>query len=106
MQFLVKNHPVAHYRCRTNISSLILFKPDRNILLFNIAQQHGVEMHVYADDTQLYLPFKPEEYNTATSKMQDCLASIRSWMSQNQLKLNVKKFMIIGKPNSLKDLLV
>ena len=73
--------------------------PSYSSPLFKIARQHGVEMHMYADDMQLYLPFKPEEYNTATSKMQDCLASIRSWMSQNQLK-----FMIIGKPNSLKDL--
>ena len=62
-------------------------------------------MHMYVDDTQLYLPFEPEEYNTATSKMQDCLASIRSHMSQNQLKLNDDKtFIIIGKPNSLKDI--
>ena len=79
--------------------------PSYSSPLFKIARQHGVEMHMYADDTQLYIPFKPEEYNTATSKMQDCLASIRSWMSQNQLKLNDDKteFMIIGKPNSLKD---
>ena len=56
--------------------------PSYSSLLFNKARQHGVEMHMYADDTQLYLPFKPEEYDTATSKMQDCVASIRYWMSQ------------------------
>ena len=40
------------------------------------------------------------------SLLQDCLASIRSWMNHNQLKLNDDKteFMIIGKPNSLKHL--
>ena len=66
--------------------------------LFNIARLHGIHMHMYADDTQLYLPFKPKDYGTATIKMHDCLASIRSWMNHNPLKLNDDKteFMIIG----------
>ena len=80
--------------------------PSYSSPLFNIARSHGIHMHMYADDTQLYLPFKPKDYGTVTIKMQDCLASIRSWMNHNQLKLNDDKteFMIIGKPNTLKHL--
>ena len=60
---------------------------------------------MYADDRQLYLPFKPEKYDTLPYQNAGYLASIRFWMSQNQLKLNDKTmFMIIGKPNFMKDL--
>ena len=74
--------------------------------LFRIARKHGVEMHMYADDTQLYLKFKPHNYNWAILKMEECLSEIRLWMSENLLKLNDKKteFMVIGKSNPLSKL--
>ena len=74
--------------------------------LFRIARKHGVEMHMYADDTQLYLKFKPHKYNWAILKMEECLSEIRLWMSENLLKLNDKKteFMVIGKSNPLSKL--
>jgi hypothetical protein len=61
---------------------------------------------MYADDTQLYLSFKPEEYSSAIIQMQDCLADIRLWMNENMLKLNDSKteFMVIGKKMSLQKL--
>ena len=31
--------------------------------LFHIARKHGMEMYMNADDTRLYLKFKPQEYN-------------------------------------------
>ena len=73
--------------------------------LFRTAQKHGVEMHMYADDTQLYLKFKPQEYNWAILKMEECLAEIRAQMSENLLQLNDSKTecMIIGKTNPLSD---
>ena len=63
-------------------------------------------MHMYADDTQLYLPFKPEDYDTAITQMQNCLADIRRWMNENMLKLNDTKteFMVIGKTSYLRQL--
>ena len=80
--------------------------PSYSAPLFDIARQHDVQMHMYADDTQLYLSFKPEEYDQAIKKMEICLSSIRAWMSQNRLKLNDSKteFMVIGKKGSLKQL--
>ena len=57
-------------------------------------------------DTQLYLTFKPQEYNWAILKMEECLAEIRAWTSKNLLKLNDSKteFMVIGKTNPLSKL--
>jgi hypothetical protein len=77
--------------------------PSYSAPLFNIAKAHGVEMHMYADDTQLYLHFKPDEYDEARAKMQNCLAEIRDWMNENLLKLNDSKteYMVIGKKVSL-----
>ena len=77
--------------------------PSYSAPLFNIARMNEVEMHMYADDTQLYLHFKPHEYDTAIARMQHCLVDIRKWMNSNMLKLNDSKteFMVIGKKVSL-----
>ncbi len=80
--------------------------PSYTAPIFSIARTHQVAMHMYADDTQLYLPFKPEDYDTAITQMQNCLADIRRWMNENMLKLNDTKteFMVIGKTSSLRKL--
>ena len=58
-----------------------------------IASKHGVSAHLYADDTQLYLPFSltPEGAERAVIKIEDCIDDVRKWMSVNKLKLNEDK---------------
>ncbi len=51
--------------------------------LGDLADNHGIEMHCYAYDTQPYLSFKPvipmaEEQ--AVSKLQNFISDIRLWM--------------------------
>ena len=72
--------------------------PPYMIIVFNIAQKHGVSIHMYADDTQLYFSFSPSDSAAAISKMEKCIAEIREWMDCNYLKLNDSKteFMVIG----------
>ena len=74
--------------------------------VFGIARQHGIAMHMYADDTQLYLDFNPSEYQTAKIRMESCIQDIRSWLQCNCLKLNDEKteFMVIGQSHYLKQL--
>jgi len=69
--------------------------------LFQIARRHNITMHMYADDTQLYIPFNSSEYASAIHTMQACIEDIRSWMNVNHLKLNETKteFLVIGKNN-------
>jgi hypothetical protein len=66
----------------------------------NIARKHGLRVHAYADDTQLYLPFdlnKPNSEESARQCAEACISEIKSWMTINKLKLNDDKteFLII-----------
>ena len=80
--------------------------PCYTVPLFVIARRHNIQMLMYADDTQLYLPFKPRSYQAVIKQMKGCLADIKSWIIANKLKLNDKKteFMVIGKKASLQKL--
>ena len=69
--------------------------------LFQILNRHLPSVHTYAEDTQLYLSFKPSDSSSeveAVSAMQKCISDVRSWMSEDQLMLNDDKteFLIIG----------
>ena len=71
--------------------------------IFEIARRHGIQIHMYADDTQLFLPFQPEHFKPSMARLESCLAEIREWLSANHLKLNDEKteFVMIGAKNLL-----
>ena len=52
-----------------------------------ILRYHNIGYNVYADDTQLYVPFKCKQPLEAISKLNSCLADIRRWMITNKLKI-------------------
>ena len=62
--------------------------------LGNIIRKHSVNFHCYADDTQLYLSFRPDETNQL-EKLKACLKDIKSWMTCNFLLLNSDKTEVI-----------
>ena len=69
--------------------------------LFQILKHHLPSVHTYADDTQLYLSFKPSDSSSeveAVSAMQKCICDVRACMREHQLMLNDDKteFLIIG----------
>ena len=55
-------------------------------------------MHLYADDTQLYVTFNPSDemdIEGAIVKVEGCIADVKKWMSSNFLKLNDDKTEIL-----------
>ncbi len=55
-----------------------------------IIQAHGFSFHCYADDTQLYLSFRPDD-PTVAARISGCLADISAWMKEHHLQLNLAK---------------
>ena len=62
--------------------------------LSDIICPFGIQYHLYADDTQLYMTFNPTSQSDAEDVAGDieaCALAIRSWMNTYMLKLNESK---------------
>ena len=74
--------------------------------LFHVIDKHLPDAQGYADDTQLYLSFRRDSTSSqeeALRALEGCVADIRAWMVNHQLKLNDNKteFIIIGSRHQL-----
>ena len=64
------------------------------IPLGNIARSHGLLYHLYADDNQLYLSFRPLDpasLKCSLDSVLKCVDEIKEWLSANFLKFNGDK---------------
>ena len=46
---------------------------------------------MYADDTQLYNMFHPDDRNTAIGRIEACVDDVKSWAVKNNFALNDSK---------------
>ncbi len=58
--------------------------------LGSVIQKHDFSYHCYADDTQLYLSFHPDDL-TIAARISACLTDISFWMKNHILQLNLTK---------------
>ena len=66
--------------------------------LGDIIRRHHMKLHIYADDTQVYVSVCPTTSNGVTlavSRLEQCINDVNEWMSQNFLKLNADKTEVI-----------
>uniref|UniRef100_A0A8C6PGM9 Reverse transcriptase domain-containing protein n=1 Tax=Nothobranchius furzeri TaxID=105023 RepID=A0A8C6PGM9_NOTFU len=65
--------------------------------LGEISRLHGFSYHCYADDTQLYLSFPPNDH-TVSARISNCLSDISKWMKSHHLQLNLSKTELLVIP--------
>ena len=65
--------------------------------IHSISLQNDSSCHSFADDTQLKKSCDPDQIQTSLIEMQNCIANVKTWMSNNKLKLNDEKteFLLI-----------
>ena len=61
--------------------------------LADILKKRGISYHLYADDTQLYMSFRPtnNNENNVCETLSNCVVEIKNWMTENLLQLNTDK---------------
>uniref|UniRef100_A0AAQ6IJR8 Reverse transcriptase domain-containing protein n=1 Tax=Anabas testudineus TaxID=64144 RepID=A0AAQ6IJR8_ANATE len=65
--------------------------------LGSIIHSHVFSYHCYADDTQLFLSFPPDD-STVSSRISACLSDISAWMRKRHLQLNIPKTELLVFP--------
>ena len=64
--------------------------------LVKVAETYGLQIHLYADDAELYIGFSPLTESSLTMiKVKDCVDNVQSWMNANFLKINIDKTNVI-----------
>ena len=72
----------------------------------DICRKHNIIFHFYADDSQIYMTFKPAldgDKEECLHNLEHCIEEIRTWMATNYLKFNTVKteFVVFGNKHQL-----
>ena len=74
--------------------------------LNHVIADHLPSAHGYADDTQLYLSFRPNDRSSqdhAIASVEACISDVRAWLIYNHLLINDSKtdFWVVGSRHQL-----
>ena len=59
--------------------------------LEQVVVRHGLRLHMYADDCQVYLSTSVDDAPLAVDRFTACVVDVNAWLSTNRLKLNAAK---------------
>ena len=59
--------------------------------LADVTEKHGVRLHAFVADTQLYLHCRRDDMAATAVRLERCIMEVGHWMSSNRLKLNADK---------------
>jgi len=56
-----------------------------------VVAEHGLRLHQYTDDSQIYISIALRDAAHAVQRFTDCVSDINDWMSASRLRLNPTK---------------
>ena len=97
-----RNHSVRVGTKASKLYNILFGVPQGSILgppliilytsnITDIASRHGILIHLYADDTQLYVKLSTRDIENAKTKLANCFSEIQSWCSSMLLKMKSSK---------------
>ena len=68
-----------------------------------VVARHGLNLHQYTDDTQVYVSTSARDTEAAVARLTACLVDIEAWLKASRLRLNPIKTQVmwLGSPQQL-----
>ena len=63
--------------------------------LSRVVTQHGLSLHQYADDCQVYLSSTVNDAPTSVDRFAHCIEDVDAWLSASRLRLNPTKTQVL-----------
>ena len=86
LQFVVNSASVLWGSAGSALGSLLFTMYTADIS--KVVASHGLQLHQYADDCQVYLFFSPDVVPSAVTQLSSYLADVAAWLSASRLRLN------------------